>query len=210
MPFIHWSLAAAVAGLALWVPAVSAAPKEFKIDRSHSSINFEIDHFGFSRTVGRFNDYTGKVMLDEADPAKSTVELIIKTESVDTNHKVRDDHLRNADFFDAAKFPTLTFMSTQVALAADKMSGKVTGNLNLRGVTRPVTLDFKLLKDGTLPVPAFENIRIAAFVATGQIKRSEFGMTIGIPAVGDAVDLKIYVDIVDCAGEAAQSPLCKD
>ncbi|MGH6816725.1 MAG: YceI family protein [Hyphomicrobiaceae bacterium] len=209
MQFARTGIAALAAAMALWGPSVLAQPKEFQIDRSHSSINFEIDHWGFARVAGRFNDFSGKVVLDEADLAKAAIELTVKADSIDTNHKARDQHLRTADFFDAAKFPAIVFKSTKVELIADRKGGKLTGDLTLHGVTKPVTLDFKLTKEGNAPHPAYKNLRMAAFQVTGQIKRSEFDMKFGIPAVGDAVDLKFHIDIIHCVGEAVEAPSCK-
>lgn len=194
--------------IGLGATAALAQPKEFRLDRSHSYIGFEINHFGFSRTVGRFNDYSGKILIDEADPARSAVEVDVKTASIDTNHEARDGHLRSADFFNVDQFPSMIFKSTGIQMTGDR-EGKVTGNLTLLGVTKPVTLDFFWTKDGTVPIPAYKNVRTIGFMATGQIKRSEFGMDtfVGEP-IGDEVDLKINFDAVHCVGEAAQAPSC--
>jgi polyisoprenoid-binding protein YceI len=193
---------------ALWTTNAVAEIKEYKIDRTHSFIGFEISHWGFSQTVGRFNDYGGRVVVDEDNPTRSTINVTITARSVDTGFEPRDEFVRRAEFLDVAKFPTMTFKSTKVEIVADRRSGRLTGELTLRGVTRPVTFDFAVTRIGNAPHPDYKNVAMAGFRASAQIKRSDFGMTFATPAVGDAVDLTFHLEIVHCVGESAQAPSC--
>ena len=99
------AMAAASGLLVLAASPGRAAPQEFELDRSHSYIGFVIGHFGFSEVVGQFNEFRGRLMLDEADPAASSIEVKVDTRTLDTNFKARDEHVRSKDFLDAARFP---------------------------------------------------------------------------------------------------------
>jgi polyisoprenoid-binding protein YceI len=202
------SLLAALLGAGLVTTPAMAEPIEFQIDRTHSYIGFDVHHFGYSRTIGRFDDYAGIIMIDDKDPAASSAEVTIKAASIDTNHKMRDDHLRSADFFDVAKFPTMTFKSTSIKMM-DEKRGQITGQFTMLGVTKPVALDFEWTKDAPFPNPAYFGIRTVGFQAEGKIKRTDFGMTsfVGDP-IGDEVSISIYFDAIHCAGEAAKAPAC--
>ena len=186
----------------------SAEPLKFQIDRSHANFGFDVHHFGYSRTVGRFNDFAGNLLIDEAQPAKSTIEVTVKTTSIDTNHKMRDDHLRSADFFNVEKYPTMTFKSVGITMM-DEKRGKVAGDFTMLGVTKPVTLDFILTRDLPNPNPVNLSIRTLGFQAEGKIKRSDYGMTlyVGDP-IGDEVNVSLYFDAIRCVGAAAKAPGC--
>ena len=181
-------LAAALAALPL---SALAAPTTFSFDPPHTSVLFAIDHLGLSTIHGRFDKFNGKATFDPA--AKSgSVDFVIDTASVDTNDhdkgsrpRSRDEHLRSADFFNAAEFPTMAFKSTQVAYAGDTPS-RVEGNLTLLGVTRPVTLTIERFKCNPATATAKER---CGGDAAAKIKRSEFGMKRGIPAIADEVVL---------------------
>ncbi len=138
--------AAAAIALAASAPA-QAAMETFRIDPEHTNIGFKVRHF-FSKVPGRFNKFEGQIRLDRENLAKgSSVEITIDAASIDTNDEKRDQHLRSADFFDVANHPKLTFKSTKVRQAGDNKL-KVDGNLTIRGVTRPVTLDVDVLGFG--------------------------------------------------------------
>lgn len=185
-----------------------AEPVNLKLDRSHIYIGFQVTHIGFSTVHGRFNDATGEVAFDKDKPEASAVSATIQTKSVDTNFEARDKHLRTADFFDSEKFPTMTFKSTKVEKTGEN-TGRMTGELTLLGVTKPVTLDVKFTRIAEHPFPAYKKVLTAGFSARGKIKRSEFGMTKFIPALSDEIELLIDVEAVRCEGEAAESPSCK-
>ncbi|ETX01566.1 MAG: polyprenyl-pyrophosphate binding protein [Candidatus Entotheonella factor] len=165
------------------------AADKFKIDPSHTSATFRVLHQGYSYVAGRFNEIAGDVVFDENDYLKSQVNIVIKTESVDTNHKKRDDHLRSPDFFNAKEFPEMTFKSTGVEQTGDK-AGKLMGDLTLLGVTKPVTLEVVFNRIA----PNRKNIVIAGFSAKGSIKRTDFGMTYGLQGIGDEIDIHIEAE----------------
>ena len=173
--------------------AALAAPESYTIDPYHTYPNFTVDHLGVSTMHGRFNKTSGKVTLDRA--AKSgSVELAIETASVDTGDqdkgsrpRSRDEHLRSADFFNAAEFPRMTYKSTALTFSGDNPSA-IEGTLTLLGVTKPVQLTIERFKCNPATATAKER---CGGNATGKIKRSDFGMKTGIPALGDEITLMI-------------------
>ncbi|HZL86224.1 MAG TPA: YceI family protein [Candidatus Krumholzibacteria bacterium] len=152
-------------------PTVSAAPEVFQIDKNHSMAGFKIRHL-FTQVTGRFDDLSGAVTWDEAEPTKSSVELTIQAASINTSHEGRDEHLRSADFFDAVKYPTLTFKSTKIEKTDKANMFKVHGDLTMRGVTKPVVIDLEVLGFGDT-----SGGRVAGFNATTKINRQDFGIT---------------------------------
>lgn len=168
----------------------SAAADSYKIDPAHVSVVFKINHLGFSNMWGRFNDVSGTFVYDDADVAGSKVEVLIKTTSVDTNHQKRDDHLRSPDYLNAVEFPEMKFVSTKIEKNGDK-AGKIHGSLTMMGVTKPVVLDAVLNKSGQHPFR--KEVTLAGFSATTKIKRSDFGMSYSVPAIGD--DLELFLEV---------------
>ena len=146
----------------------------YAIDNPHSAVEFTIRFMGLTKVRGRFTDYRGTVMFVEQDPARSSVSVVIRTESIDTDNDFRDKHLRSPDFFDAEKYPLITFQSTGV----EKASGgfQLTGPLTIHGVTREVTIPFTLvhgrMKDG------WDNTRIG-FLGSLSLNRKDFGVVGG-------------------------------
>ncbi len=181
-----------VAAAALIATGATAAEK-FELDRSHTQILFEVNHLGFSTNVGQFKDFDGVIYLDQEDPSASRVEATIQAASLDTAWEARDEHLRNDDFFDVENHPTITFTSTEVDVTGEK-TAKVTGDLTLLGVTKPVTLDVTLNQMGPHP---FNKKMTAGFSATAVIKRSEFGMTTYVPNLSDDVKLTIHTEAAE-------------
>ena len=158
---------------------------QYAMDKGHTAIIFGIKHLNMSYTYGRFNDIDGQFMLDAQNAANSSFKVTIKTHSIDTGLKKRDDHLRSPDFFNANQFPVITFESTQVEAASDGY--RVSGKLSLHGVTKAVTLHLQKLGEGDDP---WGNYR-AGFATELTIKRSDYGMTNMPEAVGDEVKLMI-------------------
>ena len=142
--------------------------------------------------IGRFNTVGGDISFDKDAVEKSTVSVTIDTTSVDTNHAKRDEHLRSPDFFNAKEFPKMTFKSTTIEKTGDK-TGKLHGDLTMLGVTKPVVLDVTFNKDGVSPASKLET---AGFSARGTVKRTEFGMKYGAPAIGDDIQLLIEIEAV--------------
>jgi polyisoprenoid-binding protein YceI len=182
---------------ALSLPAVAGA-STWQVDPNHSSAQFAVRHLGLSTVRGAFTKVTGKADLDDKDVTKSSVEVTIDTNSVDTRVPNRDNDLRSDHFFDVAKYPTITFKSKKVEqVAPGKL--KITGDLTIHGTTKEVVLDV----DGpTAPVKdPWGNQRIAAS-GTTKINRQDYGvkwnatMDNGGVVVGDDVDITIDVELV--------------
>jgi polyisoprenoid-binding protein YceI len=173
-----------------------AAAATWNIDPAHSNVEFAIRHLMISTVKGRFADVKGAVVLDDADVTRSTVNVTIGVASIDTRVGQRDDHLRSGDFFDAERFPTITFNSRTVKQDGEDL--KVTGDLTIRDVTREVTLDVTSEGRGSDP---WGGLR-AGFSATTKISREDFGLTwnqvleTGGVAVGKEVKIAIEAELV--------------
>lgn len=161
----------------------------YSVEPSHTQIVFAYDHMGFTNNMGVITQPTGTLTLDNANLSASKVSITLPIANLTTGIPALNEHLAKPEFFDAAKFPTATFVSTGVkpdgATGAD-----ITGNLTIKGITKPVTLDAEFYGAGANPMNKKENV---GFVATGTIKRSDFGMGGFVPVVGDNVELKIIV-----------------
>lgn len=176
------ALGAALFTLLCASPAVAA--DKYQIDTAHTGLYFKINHLGYSNTYGRFNDVGGSFVVDQNAPEKSSVELVVKADSIDTNDQKRDKHLRSPDFFNTKQNPTITFKSTSVKKLSDD-EFEITGDLTLNGVTKPHTLTMKKLGEGKDP---WGNYRIG-FDTVTTIKRSDFNMNYMADKVGDEVTL---------------------
>jgi polyisoprenoid-binding protein YceI len=182
--------------IAAALPLSALAQESYTIDPYHSSVNFKVDHLGLATIHGRFSKFGGKFTLDRT--AKSGgVDLSIDTASIDTGDndkgsrpRSRDEHLRSADFFNAAEFPRMTFKSTKVVWTGDSPTA-IEGNLTLLGVTRPVTLQLTRFKCNPASGNAKER---CGGDARGTLKRSDFGMKRGVPSVGDDITLEIGIE----------------
>jgi polyisoprenoid-binding protein YceI len=185
--------ASAFAFALLSVSAPAFAADTYKLDAGHTSVTFQYTHFGFSHPTGKFMNAVGSVTLDDATPANSSVEVSFAIDGLNTGVAALDTHLKSADFFDAAKFPTATFKSTKVAQTS-ATTADVTGDLTLHGVTKPVTLKVTLNKKDAHPM--MKGKIDAGFTATGSINRSDFGMGNYVPAVSDQIDLYIEAEAI--------------
>jgi polyisoprenoid-binding protein YceI len=184
---------ASVSAFVLSQSAFSADTYVF--DKYHSTMGFQVRHL-FSQVPGKFDDFAGKIQFDEANPQNSTVEVTIKTASVDTGVDMRDKDLRSANFFDAEKFPGITFQSKSVKKTGEA-TFEVTGDLSMHGVTKEVVLNVELLGKGV----GMEGKTVSGWEAKTNLKRSEFGlswnkMIEGTQVVGDdvAIDLRVEAD----------------
>ena len=164
------------------------AADTFKIDPVHTFVLFSVQHLGIANTYGRFNDVAGTVVFDRDNPSKSSVELTVKVESLDTHNSTRERSLLSPDFFDAKQFPAMTFKSTRVEGSGDNL--KVSGDLTIRGVTRPVTVDFKKGGEGK---GVFGEMR-GGGETHFTIKRSDFGMTFELGEVGDEITIILSLE----------------
>jgi polyisoprenoid-binding protein YceI len=165
--------------------AQAGAAGKFTVDPVHSSVIFRIEHEGVANFYGAFKEIEGSFTLGD-DPSQASFDLSVKVNSVDTRNENRDKHLRTADFFNVAEFPFITFKSKSVEKAGDKL--KVTGDLTMHGVTRPITLEVK-----TWPAKDTEQGRKAGVETIFTIKRSDFGMDTYVAEgrLGDEVTLMV-------------------
>ena len=191
----HRSLIAGALALA----SASAFATTYTLDPNHTQVQFGWNHFGFSNPEAVFGKVDATLEFDEADPTKSTVTATIPISSVNSDVPKLDEHLQTPDFFDAAKYPNATFKSTKVEKGAAPDHLKVTGNLTLHGVTKPVTLDVTVNKVGEHPM---RKAPAAGFDATATVKRSDFGITKYVPGVSDDVKLQITVEAVEAKAYA--------
>ena len=173
-------------------------------DLSHSSVNFHVRHLMVSKVHGRFQTWGGSLVLDDQDITRSRVDVTIDAASVDTKEEKRDAHLRSADFFDAEKFPQLTFKSTAVKKISDEEI-EVTGDLTIRGETKPIVL--KVETNGQVKDP-WGGTR-TGFSAKGSISRKEFGLhwnallETGGVVVGDKIEITLEIEAIQKAATQA-------
>ena len=176
--------------LALSLGTFAVAADTYKIDSEHSAVIFRVTHFNVGNAYGRFNDPTGTVVYDKADPSKSTFTFEVKTDNVDTDNDKRDAHLKSPDFFDAKQFPTITFKSKSVKGEGDML--QVTGDLNLHGVTKEITVPIKKTGETDTGKMGYRT----GWEAQVDLKRSDFGMTGMQGPIGDDVHLVISFEAV--------------
>lgn len=178
----------------------------WKLDIAHSAVEFSVRHMMVSTVKGNFKEFTADVELDPDDLTKSSVSAVIKVASVETRDAARNGHLVSADFFDAEQHPEITFKSTRVEAAGGDRY-RVTGDLSVRGTTRPVTLDVTFLGIQTNPY----GVKTAGFEATAKISRQDFGLTwnVGLETggvlVGDEVKISVDAEANLVAEEALAS-----
>ena len=161
-----------------------AVADDYAIDPIHSSVTFKAEHMGISWVHGRFNSFSGAVSYDKADPTKSSFEMTIKADSVDSGNKQRDAHLMNADFFDAKQFANITFKSTSVKPAKDGL--EVEGDFTMHGTTKKI----KFLLKGGKEVSGFGGKKVIGFWTDLTLKRSDYAMK-EMQGLGDEVPVSI-------------------
>ena len=183
-----------------------AAPTEWKIDSSHSSVQFSVRHMMISNVRGEFGNLSGALSVDDADLTKSSITAEVDATTINTRDGKRDEHLKSPDFFDVAKFPKLSFKSTKVEKAGAQL--KVTGDMTMHGVTKPVVLMVDA-PAGTVKDP-WGNVK-RGFSATAKVNRKDFGLTwnkaleAGGVAVGEEVTITIDIE-ANQAKPAAPAP----
>jgi polyisoprenoid-binding protein YceI len=200
-----------IAALAVALAALPAFAETttWKMDPSHSNASFTVRHLGISNVRGEFRKMDGMLYADDQDVTKSRVEATIDVNSIDTREEKRDAHLKSPDFFDAQNNPKITFKSTKVEKAGDKL--KVTGDLTIRGNTKPTTLDVEL--SNAIKDPQGNQRR--AVHATGKINRKEYGlawskMLEATPVAGDDVNLEISAEFVQAPGAPGAQAKAED
>jgi polyisoprenoid-binding protein YceI len=191
--------------LALLALPAFAELQEWRLDSSHSAAHFSVRHMMISNVRGQLGKVTGTVKYDPADPKTASVEATVDPAGIDTRNEKRDAHLKSPDFLDVAKFPTITFKSTKVEPAGDGKL-RVTGDLTMHGVTKPVTL---MVEGPTGPMKDARGSRIGA-TATTTISRKDFGITwnraieTGGVVVSDEVAITIDAELTQAAAQPAQ------
>lgn len=187
---------AVVAQSALTKVPSEVQPGDYKLDPEHGKITWSVDHLGFSTYVGQFVNVQAELKLDPANPSASTLTATIPLTDVASNSDGLNRHLQTADFFDTANHPVATFRSTRITVDADdRDEATVHGELTLRGVTRPVVMEVEFNQAGTT-----RGGYKAGFDGEATIKRSDFGINFGLPALGDEVKLHIEGEFVKAAG----------
>lgn len=170
----------------------------WNIDTAHTSAEFSARHMMITTVRGSITNVTGTVVFDPANPAAASVEATLDATTLTTGVADRDHHLKSPDFLDVANYPTITFKSTKVEPSADGQKARVTGDLTIRGVTRPVTLDVEFLGMGNSP---FGDTR-AGFTASTRINREDWGLTwnmaleAGGVLVGKEIGITLDVEVI--------------
>jgi polyisoprenoid-binding protein YceI len=159
----------------------------YRVESYHTQVIFAVSHFGFTNYAGLFSGATGSLQFDPAHPGAAKLDVTIPVQSIDTTVPKLTDELKGAQWFDTAKFPSATFTSTNVVIG-ESGDATITGNLTLHGITKRVVLQAHLIGAGVNPI---DKAYTVGFEATATIKRSEFGVTMYVPAVGDDVRLTI-------------------
>ena len=202
-------VAALLAGALTIGSQAQAKPTTWNIDPAHSRVSFTVRHL-FSKVPGNFNTFSGAVVFDPEKPGTGSVQVEIDANSINTNVEKRDNHLRSADFFDVAKYPKLTFVSTGVKdLGGGKL--EIAGNLTMHGVTKPVTLAATVLGSG----PGMSGKLTAGFEATTKLDRTEYGVVWNAPLdtggtlLSNDVDITLNIEAVEHTEEAAPAPAKK-
>lgn len=186
--------------LVLAIPAVAQTPASapgkadpklvqagaYKVDPNHTQVVWKVDHMGFSPLYGAFGASGGTLQLDPKNLAATKLTVTFNVADMSVTSTAFADHMKGGDFFDVAKHPTASFTATQVAAAGD--GARITGDLTIKGVTRPVTMQAKFFGAGDNPMNKKRNI---GFTATTSIKRSDFGLGYAAPMVADTVTLDI-------------------
>lgn len=190
-----FSVAGALFAVAV-LAGTSLAADKFEIDRTHSSLGFAVRHMVVTKVKGEFNEWTGTILYDDKDITKSSVEVSIKTASIDTKDAKRDEHLKSPDFFDAEKYPDIMFKSKRIEKTEDGLVA--VGDLTMRGVTKEIRIPFEFA--GTVNDP-YGNTRLGLSAKT-KLTRQDYGMSwskkldAGGLVVGDDVEIGIEVEAI--------------
>jgi polyisoprenoid-binding protein YceI len=176
--------------LLLWPTTGHATPDYYQLDKPHTQVLFSVNHLGFVESYGRFTDYRGGFVLDRAHPKRSWVDVTIMTSSIDMGDENWNDALKDRGYFDVDEYPTMTFRSTKFRMTG-KDTAEVTGDLTLLGVTNPVTFNMRLNKIARHP---FMERYVVGLSGEGKLRRSDFGMTAGLPLIGNQVTIHLEVE----------------
>lgn len=182
-------LTLALLSLAAAASSLTAQETTYNVDPVHSYVFVRAIHFGAGQNYARFNKVSGSVVFNEADSSKSSVNIEVQAESVDTANAKRDEHLKSPDFLNAKQFPTITFKSTKVEKKADKLFA-VTGDFTLRGQTKSITTEFRVIGFGKGP----DGTALAGGEVMFKLKRSDFGVTFMVGPISDEVEVLVAIE----------------
>ncbi|MCU0834632.1 MAG: YceI family protein [Chromatiaceae bacterium] len=182
---------AATLATALLLPGLATAVEKYVIDTegAHAFVQFRVKHLGYSWLYGRFNEFSGTFTYDEDDPSSSRVEVLINTASIDSNHAERDKHLRNEDFLDVKTYPEARFKSTSYKETGINKA-VLTGDLTLRGITRPITIQVQKIGNGPDPWGGYRR----GFEGTTTIALRDFGIDFNLGPAARDVELTLSVE----------------
>jgi len=186
-------MSAAIVAGALFMgaaPVYAAKPDAYTFDKVHTQIFFSVSHLGFSFSTGSFTGFDGGFTFSEEKPEQSSVNVTIDASSLSLHDAKWEEHVKSADFLNVAEHPSISFKSTKVEKTGDN-TGRITGDLTLLGVTKPVTLEVVFNKAAIHP---YSKQFVAGFSATAALMRSDFGMDYGLPGIGDEVNISIEVE----------------
>ena len=192
----------AVVALFVLILAGGASPSaaaDFSVDPVHSSVIFKVDHLGVANVYGRFNDVSGVFSFDPASPASATFDVVVKAESIDTNAEKRDQHIAGPDFLDSKQFPVIKLKSKSVKKTGEN-TYQVTADLELRGVTKPITIDLEHTGMATDP----RGTTRAGFEARFTINRMDYGVSFMPDGVGKDVAFIVSIEGTQKSTEGAQ------
>ncbi|WP_432463749.1 MULTISPECIES: YceI family protein [unclassified Agarivorans] len=181
-------IAAAFAASMFALPA-SAADYVIDTQGAHASINFKVNHLGYSFVVGRFDTFDGEFSYDAAAPEATQVKVNIDTKSVNTNHAERDKHIRSGDFLEVDKYPQAGFVSTKYE-ASDAEHGKLYGQLTLRGVTKDIVIDVSKVGEGKDPWGGYR----AGFVGSTQLVMKDYGIPMNLGPKSTSVEMDLVIE----------------
>jgi polyisoprenoid-binding protein YceI len=168
---------------------VNASDYVIDTQDAHAFIQFKISHLGYSWLLGRFDRFSGEFSYDENDPASTSVDVVVDTESIDTNHAERDQHLRDSEYLDVKRYPQAHFVSTHyVDLGGGE--GRLTGNLTLRGVTRPIEIEVKTVGAGPDPWGGYRR----GFEGTTHLTLADYGITAFLGAAARQVGIYLSIE----------------
>lgn len=179
---------------ALTLAAAPVFATTYSLDPGHTQVVLSWNHFGYSNPTAQFGKVEGTLDYDQAAPTKASVKVTIPLASINSNVAKLDEHLQGADFFDVAQYPDATFTSTKVEKGAKAGALRVTGDLTLHGVTKPVVLDVNVNKVADHPM---WKAPVVGFDATTTIKRTEFGISKYAPMVSDDIKIRITIEGVE-------------
>ncbi len=181
----------AVSALLATTLNASADPSAYTFDPMHTEVRFCWNHLGISRQCAHFTSYDGELLYDEADPEKSQLKVTFKTDSIETLVPIFNEHMKGDKLFDARKFPEATFQSTKFERTGEK-TGRVTGDLTVHGVTKPVMLNVTFNFAGIQPMSKKQTLGVGA---TTNVKRTDFGVSAAAPFVSDEVLIEIQTEM---------------